>query len=505
MYFSEIFKKYHCRILLFLLIFIYTADCRCAAYPKKVMSGYNPVFIEAVVSPYDRQSISLNRLLYIISNRFGSKVTVKFYFAVEYDSANDKFTASGGIKELEEIYRRGHILRYNRKNFWDYAIARDQNIYNPDWIPEANFAGFGDSEIKSMAAASSDSRVKSLLLESHNFIKEENLEPGTYLFIAGKKFEKWSSRLSETAAYINGLLPEEDRIKNMPIYPGKPDKEITVLAVANPYGTGSNIGIGRSLLGTDLLAVKMEIINYEDDFGRKLMKKEKLTFLPTFLVKKNDVKREEKLSQLNVAGLLVPSVSSQYYVIPSTFVVYGFYPFNPVRNNELTVFVMSHCPWGSATMLQLLREKNRSLSSISDITVKFRYIVESSTYPAVSLTDFKAFNGLPEVEENIRQIIIQKYYPEKFLDYLEARSSDVSSTLVYKAFEKASIPEQDVKDKIETEGVKLLCIEAELCRKFGISASPSFLWENRYLLDLDEFKLLPRFRRLNISVKGSCR
>ncbi|MCX5726929.1 MAG: hypothetical protein NT030_07160, partial [Candidatus Saganbacteria bacterium] len=132
--------------------------------------------------------------------------------------------------------------------------------------------------------------------------------------------------------------------------------------------------------------------------------------------------------------------------------------------------------YGQQALKQLIgRIRNEGLK----IDLKVRYITKFRKYGIDSL------HGDDEIDEDIRQLIIQKYHPDKFSDYLLARQGSTFE----KAAQISSIDLNSFTDK-QGEGRKLLEEDAERAKTLGISASPTFLFEGRYIFfSLDDIPL----------------
>jgi hypothetical protein len=134
---------------------------------------------------------------------------------------------------------------------------------------------------------------------------------------------------------------------------------------------------------------------------------------------------------------------------------------------RLEVYTMSLCPYGQQALKQLIgRIRNEGLK----IDLKARYITKFRKYGIDSL------HGDDEIDEDIRQLIVQKYHPDKFFDYLLARQSETFE----KAAQRSSLDVKFISDKQE-EGRRLLEEDAGKVKALGISASPTFLFEGRYI------------------------
>ena len=85
------------------------------------------------------------------------------------------------------------------------------------------------------------------------------------------------------------------------------------------------------------------------------------------------------------------------------------------KKTQMELYVMSLCPFAATVKKQILPLVKRYRSQI-DFTLF--YIADDLGRPAEGLRGFDSLHGIPEIEENIRQLVIAKYYPDKLLDYL---------------------------------------------------------------------------------------
>lgn len=144
---------------------------------------------------------------------------------------------------------------------------------------------------------------------------------------------------------------------------------------------------------------------------------------------------------------------------------------------SVELFVMSFCPYGVRAednimpIIDLLKDK---------IDFKVRFIVNVN---GEKIEDVSSLHGINEAKEDARQVVIMKYYPDKFYDYLKEINNNCYSV----ASDAAKLDEcwknaakklgMDV-NKIETaaygkEGTDLLKVDEALAEQFGISGSPT--------------------------------
>lgn len=197
------------------------------------------------------------------------------------------------------------------------------------------------------------------------------------------------------------------------------------------------------------------------------------SFLPVYLIKKTDAVRKKMEPHIQ-RGLVQETAD---YIVLTHQTRTGVYTHPEVKPGVMEIFVMSQCPYGVMAENAVIEAKKNGNFPM-DKTVKLRYIVN---YDPVH--GFSSLHGSAEWEEDVRQLLIAKYYPAKLWQYLSIRNKDYRSSRWDKAMKEAGINPNKIMKKFDTEGLELLKAEAEYGNQYGISASPTFLWEGKVQLD----------------------
>ena len=198
------------------------------------------------------------------------------------------------------------------------------------------------------------------------------------------------------------------------------------------------------------------------------------SFLPLYLIKKTP-EWDAKFDQALKGGYL--QQNNEYYILEHQ-TRSGVYQDKEAKPGVLEIFVMSQCPYGVMAENLVIQAKNEGKIP-SDVTIRLRYIV---SYDKAN-NEFRSLHGSAEWEEDVRQLLIAKYYPEKLWKYLEIRNKDYRSSRWDKAMQDAGINVNKIMKKFDTEGMELLKAEAAYGQEYNINASPSFLWEGKEALD----------------------
>jgi len=141
--------------------------------------------------------------------------------------------------------------------------------------------------------------------------------------------------------------------------------------------------------------------------------------------------------------------------------------------NHLQAFIMSDCPYG--------REAVKALKEVKDnfgdaLDFEIHYIANEAG------DGFQSLHGQYEVDENIIQLCALEHSPDEWFDYVYCRSSKGVNGKDWK--ECAGETGVDV-DAVQTcfdgtEGADLFREDIKIGNELGVSASPTWLANNRY-------------------------
>lgn len=268
----------------------------------------------------------------------------------------------------------------------------------------------------------------------------------------------------------------------------KPSIDITVIESADYASSKQDPQISAGLANFLGGEPKVTVVDYKDAQQDAKLANLDLSFLPLYLVKKTAAVRE-KVAQHIQAGYV--QESDNYLIFPHMKRT-GVYTQKAANPGVLEIFVMSQCPYGAmAENLVIAAQKEGKIPA--DKTIRLRYIVSYNAQNG----EFQSLHGSAEWEENVRQLLIAKYYPHKLWKYLEIRNKDYRSSRWDKAMEEAGISVNKIMKKFDTEGKELLKAEAAYGEQYGINASPTFLFEGKEVLDFGTVAQKQGFEFLN--------
>ena len=134
---------------------------------------------------------------------------------------------------------------------------------------------------------------------------------------------------------------------------------------------------------------------------------------------------------------------------------------------------MSDCPFG--------RQAVEALKEVADnfgdnIDYEVHYIASEDG------DGFRSLHGQYEVDENIIQLCVNEHSPEQWLDYMYCRSTKGVKGIDWKeCAEETGVDVDAVQECFDgEEGEELLRQDIKIANSMGVSASPTWLANNRY-------------------------
>ncbi len=169
-------------------------------------------------------------------------------------------------------------------------------------------------------------------------------------------------------------------------------------------------------------------------------------------------------------------------VLPMLYGIKMFEP-NKTEKPNLDLFVMSFCPYGrlaevSTSPIKDMFDKTANITVHYVLYPKEMYQGREDKY---CIGNYCSMHGVNEVKEDTRQLCMQKYYPNKFWDYI----GQIASNFTYSAdtinetwkplAENLGMNTTKIEECAENEGQQMLENEQQLDKKYGVSGSPTFI------------------------------
>ena len=154
---------------------------------------------------------------------------------------------------------------------------------------------------------------------------------------------------------------------------------------------------------------------------------------------------------------------------------------------KLELFVMSYCPFGvraenamEKIMAEFGKKLDLQLYFIAQSKPTDSHAADSGkTNANKQLDSFVSLHGPQEVEEDFRQVLIQKHFPDKLLPYLNLRNQNIRTTDWKECATKAGINLKKMEDLIAAkESVQLFKENITRAQLINVHASPTLFINN---------------------------
>jgi len=211
---------------------------------------------------------------------------------------------------------------------------------------------------------------------------------------------------------------------------------------------------------------KIQFLDYDNPQSKQIIQQYNLRLLPFVVLSENIINNPNFMALVKEG--IIEKAGNLFFISPQRLKSYGFYIVGNERSpDKLEMFTMSLDPHGQQALRELSNLiKNEEL----DIPLKVRFITRFREYGIDSAY------GSEDIKEDIRQLVIQNDYPDKFLDYALARQV----MFLEDALSASGLTLKAVEEK-EEAGLAMLSQDAQIAAAYGINSSPTFLWENQHL------------------------
>lgn len=469
-------------------------------------------------------SAQLENTLALILQEKKTPIRINFYY-IANETANGDINSFRGEIEVEEDMRQLVIQKYYPNQFWKYLQSRNTD-YRTAWKTHAFWAGLSPDRIEKKVKEEG----KALLREAIKKPNQLGIKNSPTLYINGQLYQGNRSlpvltlalSKNEKGEKVSTSLPDcfsdSDCVGSLAttssrcVDGGTPKAKcepltipLTAIILKNDFPLDSK---PMDILTREVPNLKpvVQKIVWDSPEGKEWLEKIPASTLPLYVWGENfsllDAVPALETYRM-VQSLNAPDGKKIYWFSPA-FVQPNFYLNRPRQPNQLDLFVMSQCPFGVWAENQIL-----PVARQNGIAVNIHYIItEQTSNPsdpqAITLS---SLHGPAELEEDFRQVCIQKYFPDRFPDYLLERAKNFQSSLWDQTASKILGPEsiQKIQECAAGEGKTILLQNSQMTKEMNIHSSPTVLWENQYRFnDLKELKQsIPAFSGIEIK-EGGC-
>lgn len=363
------------------------------------------------------------------------------------------------------FWRTAYVAKFSREKLTSWL----QCVYfDPESHTCASLLGINLKPLKSK-----ENELRAELVANYELALEKKSLKGD-LYVNGNRYEgpmAYGQLLNE----VNPLLPKANQLVGLGKY-----ETTKMYVIGNDKGLGKrDIALEREFFKW-VPNLRLEALSPDSSGGKAILKEVGAVGLPTYVFDK-DSKNNVSVQKLAVAGRIkIKNAGYGIFDLKSgtTEVRLG----TKEIPNQLDLWVMSQCPYGVKAENAFLAAKAQSLV-IDNVKVNVRFIVREQKVDGKN--QWASLHGDPELQEDIRQAAIQKTWPDKFWKYVEARNAAYKTTDWQSAATTAGLNPSDIESKMAL-GKKLIAEDMKAGVQLAIASSPTYLWQNRYVLNTAE-------------------
>ncbi|MEM3473346.1 MAG: hypothetical protein QW735_01950 [archaeon] len=386
-----------------------------------------------------------NEVLKLIQKH--SEVDLKVYYIVGKE--NDSFRSLHGDQEVLEDMRQACLQEKDKSKFLSYLSCFNQGLFEGKNVESASSFCLEKLGAKKLVEECIQTEAKTILQKHYEAVQEKQVSASPTIFIQGQLYggSRSAARLEfEICKYSNSTVcPKENEVKLYYI-----SGNCTLCRTA--------IEIYKQILKENYFP---NISFYEYPINYTFLSRHDIHALPVLFFDK-DVEKSNFFKDIN---RYVMQIGDYYFLKTEPIYLYD----RSFKNNSLKLFVMAYCPYGNMAEDSL----KEIVSSFKELDIEIHYIVSKEG------TSFSSLHGDEELKEDMRQLCIKKYYPEKLLNYIWCVNENYTD--YGKCMRNLSISESKIQACLNSEGNSLLDEDYKLTLDLGVMASPTFLLNNQIL------------------------
>jgi len=474
----------------------------------------NPLAVNLYVMSQCPYGVQAENTMFAAIKKIGEK---NFDLKVDYIATplgNGKFQSLHGQAEVDGDMRQLCAKQQDKTKFLDYVLCMNENPKDipGNWESCANKVGLDTNAIDTCFKGQEG--VDLLTKSTENSQKAQATGSPT-IIVDGTAYSGGRGLNDFKRSFCNAFSGEKPTAcSDIP----EPTKFNVV--VLNDKRCADCQAAQTSLVGQLkglFPGMQVQTVDYMSDKGKAMYASTKVQFLPAFLFT-DGVSKDENYDK--VKQYLKPAGEYNSLLIGA-----NFDPTREICNNkiddtnngkvdcedsqcsesmvcreekpkDLQVFIMSDCPYGKEAVKALKDVKDNFKD---DLSFEIHYIASEQG------DGFNSLHGTYEADEDIKQLCVKKYSPDKWFDYVYCRSVEgIKGNDWHNCATKAGVDIDGVTKCSEgDEGANLLREDIKIANGLGIGASPTWLANNKYKFSgIDAETVKTNFCKYNEGVSG---
>ena len=449
--------------------------------------------------PYGMEA---ERAVYETLTEFGDVIDFNLYFIVNENAG--KLTSLRGQEELEEDMLQACIARYFPERFWDYLFWRNESVRGTPWQTGAKKFGLYLPRINGCLQSS---EAEEMLRSHARRTKRLRIQTSPTVYINNQFYSGTITPLNLTKA-ICAQLPKDvvcEPCQKLPACFTDKDCEkkgfvgicedantprarcahkkpvkIPLTVIIDKRARFSNEADIVASTKTMFPGVAVKYVNVNSKTGKKIVAKYHIEKIPAYIFDAGILKAHN-------FPKVKPSlryIADKYIPLPE-MVGATVYVKRQWKPNQIDLFISCLSERANLALqktLQLAQEQAggmfHSNKPAAFSPLQIHYIAYEDANGSLTAPGKAA-----EIEEAKRQLIIKRYYGEKYHDYIKAKSHCLGSSYWEEALLEVGLNPAEIKRLAKSaEAENLLRADAELVQELDIPGDVVFMLDNREVI-----------------------
>lgn len=432
---------------------------------SSVAAARTPITLELIISPTSYESVLQQQAVEQLQNKYGEQLKVRTYYHVA--TVEGVAGSPRGAADYQEAKRLRLIKNHFPGKLAAYRQARQSELYSPIWEHAAGYAQLDPIKIVELM---NQSRDKVLWQDDVAIIHQYQIRQTPALILDGQLWSTGSIGLALLDAELQQRLA-----------PSQAPIDLRILV--DPQTAQPITRHYRQHLRKYIKYARVEIITITPEIEARLLD-QGIHALPIVLVNETFLSSfylnhipDDQTIDLGDMGSYLPILNEK-----DTLLV------PPRGDKKIDVYIQAHCPYAVKLVLQLAKTDKARLNFPSFI---IDYDEQSQHYTS--------YHGQAELEETIRQLVMQKNYPDQYCFYFKARYSEPKANW-QTSLKQAGIDREILEKQISEQGQQLLAAHYQQNKTIPLPQSPTVVIDGRYLLhDIGRY-----FEKQQITLNGTC-
>ncbi|RKY33024.1 MAG: hypothetical protein DRP74_01135 [Candidatus Omnitrophota bacterium] len=237
-------------------------------------------------------------------------------------------------------------------------------------------------------------------------------------------------------------------------------QEVELLVISSEDCLGCDTSATIAKLKVFIRGIKPRYLSYPDWHARRLINKLGITALPAYIFRK-EVEEDPGFAQLkeNIESKL------GFYIVKPYFSGLNYFLDRKKTKGNLDLFISLYS-----------RDTPKVLEGIRDFRPKIHFLADEAK-EGIFITAF----GRAELEEYLRCVCLEKYYPQFYQGYLCCRTKDIKSSWWQDCLDDKIEAEKIADCAKSNEAKELLRENIRLNKELEVSYGPAYLLNNQQI------------------------